>query len=52
MDDISVASVNKGVVLLSGKTASLGQKLLVIERVYTVAGVRGVSSEIETVENN
>jgi hyperosmotically inducible periplasmic protein len=52
MDDISVASVNKGIVLLSGKTASLSQKLLVIERVYTVAGVRGVSSEIETVENN
>ena len=52
MDDVSVASVNKGVVLLSGKTASLGQKLLVIERVYTVPGVRGVSSEIETVENN
>ena len=52
MDDINVASVNKGIVLLSGKTASLGQKLLVIERVYTVAGVRGVSSEIETVENN
>jgi osmotically-inducible protein OsmY len=52
MDDISVASVNKGVVLLSGKTASLDQKLRVIERVYTVAGVRGVSSEIETVENN
>jgi len=52
MDDISVASVNKGIVLLSGKTATLGQKLLVIERVYTVAGVRGVSSEIETAENN
>jgi hyperosmotically inducible periplasmic protein len=52
MDDINVASVNKGIVLLSGKTPSLGQKLLVIERVYTVAGVRGVSSEIETVENN
>jgi hyperosmotically inducible periplasmic protein len=52
MDDIKVASVNKGVVLLSGKTPSLGQKLLVIERVYTVPGVRGVSSEIETVENN
>ena len=49
---IKVASVNKGVVLLSGKTASLDQKLRVIERVYTVAGVRGVSSEIETVENN
>jgi hyperosmotically inducible protein len=52
MDDITVASVNKGIVLLSGKTATLGQKLLVIERVYTVSGVRGVSSEIETVANN
>jgi hyperosmotically inducible periplasmic protein len=52
MDDIKVASVNKGVVLLSGKTPSLGQKLLVIERVYTVEGVHRVSSEIETVENN
>ena len=52
MDDIKVASVNKGVVLLSGKTPSLGQKLLVIERVYTVDGVHRVSSEIETVENN
>jgi osmotically-inducible protein OsmY len=47
-----VASVNKGVVLLSGKTASLGQELLAIERVYTVDGVRRVSSEIETVPNN
>jgi hypothetical protein len=52
MDDINVASVNKGIVLLSGKTATLGQKLLVIERVYTVAGVRGVSSEIETAREN
>jgi hyperosmotically inducible periplasmic protein len=52
MDDVKVASVNKGVVLLSGKTPSLGQKLLVIERVYTVPGVHGVSSEIETTENN
>jgi osmotically-inducible protein OsmY len=52
MDDIKVASVNKGVVLLSGKTPSLGEKLLVIERVYTVDGVRRVASEIETVENN
>ncbi len=52
MDDIKVASVNKGVVLLSGKTPSLGQELLVIQRVYTVPGVHGVSSEIETVENN
>lgn len=52
MDDIKVASVNKGVVLLSGKTASLGQALLAIEHVYTVDGVRRVSSEIETVANN
>jgi len=51
MDDIKVASVNNGVVLLSGKTPSLGQKLLAIERVYTVNGVHRVSSEIETVEN-
>ena len=50
MDDISVASVNKGVVLLSGKATSLGHKLQAIERVYTVNGVRRVSSEIETVE--
>ncbi|HWW92979.1 MAG TPA: BON domain-containing protein [Vicinamibacteria bacterium] len=51
MDDIKVASVNNGVVLLSGKTQSLGQKLLAIERVYTVNGVHRVASEIETVEN-
>jgi osmotically-inducible protein OsmY len=52
MDDIKVASVNKGVVLLSGKAPSLSQKLQAIERVYTVDGVRRVASEIETVENN
>lgn len=52
MDDIRVASVNKGVVLLNGKTPSLGQKLLIIERVYGVDGVQRVASEIETVENN
>jgi osmotically-inducible protein OsmY len=51
MDDIKVASVNNGVVLLSGKTQSLGEKLLAIERVYTVNGVHRVASEIETVEN-
>jgi hyperosmotically inducible periplasmic protein len=50
LGDVKVASVNKGVVLLSGKTESLGQKLLVIERVYTVDGVHRVASEIETVE--
>ena len=51
MNDINVASVNKGVVLLSGKTDSLTHKLMVIERVYTVDGVHRVSSEIETKEN-
>ena len=52
LDDIKVASVNKGVVLLSGKTPSLDQKLLVIERVYGVDGVQRVATEIETVEKN
>jgi hyperosmotically inducible periplasmic protein len=46
MDGIQVASVNKGVVLLSGKSPSLDQKLLVIERVYTVDGVQRVATEI------
>jgi osmotically-inducible protein OsmY len=52
MDDIKVASVNKGVVLLSGKAPSLSLKLHAIERVYAVDGVRRVASEIETVEDN
>jgi osmotically-inducible protein OsmY len=51
MDDIKVASVTEGVVLLSGKTQSLNQKLLAIERAYTVNGVQHVSSQIESVEN-
>jgi hyperosmotically inducible periplasmic protein len=51
MDDVKVASVNKGVVLLSGKTKSLDHKLQAIERTYKVDGVHRVSSEIETVEN-
>ena len=51
MNDIKVASVNNGVVLLSGKTSSLTEKLLVIENVYAVNGVHRVASEIETVEN-
>jgi hyperosmotically inducible protein len=51
MDDVKVASVNKGVVLLSGKTKSLDHKLQAIEHAYGVDGVRRVSSEIETVED-
>jgi osmotically-inducible protein OsmY len=51
LDSIKVASVNNGVVLLSGKARSLDQKLRAIEHVYGVNGVHRVSSEIETVEN-
>ena len=48
--DVKVASVNQGVVLLSGKTTSLDAKLKAIERAASVPGVRRVSSEIETAE--
>jgi len=51
LDDIKVASVNKGLVLLSGKANGIDVKLIAIENAYTVGGVRRVSSEIETVEN-
>jgi osmotically-inducible protein OsmY len=50
VEDVKVASVNQGVVLLSGKTASLDAKLKAIERAASVPGVRRVSSEIETAE--
>jgi osmotically-inducible protein OsmY len=46
VDGVSVASVNKGVVLLSGKV-SLSAKLRAIEIAYDVPGVRRVASEIE-----
>jgi osmotically-inducible protein OsmY len=49
MDHVSVASVNNGLVLLSGKTADLTQKLRAIQNAYTVTGVQRVSSDIETV---
>ena len=47
LDDVKVASVNKGVVLLSGKTDGLGHTLQAIEAAYKVPGVRRVASEIE-----
>jgi hyperosmotically inducible protein len=50
LKDVKVASVNKGVVLLSGKTDGLGQKLSAIEAAYKVPGVRRVASEIQTVD--
>jgi hyperosmotically inducible periplasmic protein len=45
---VSIASVNNGVVLLSGKVPTLTEKLRAIELVANVDGVARVSSEIET----
>jgi hyperosmotically inducible protein len=50
LEDVKVASVNNGVVLLSGKATDLNQKLRAIETAYTVDGVRRVSSEIESTD--
>lgn len=50
LEDVKVASVNNGVVLLSGKTNTLGEKLAAIERAWTVDGVHRVASEIQTKE--
>ena len=46
---ITVASVNKGVVLLSGKTKSLEAYLESVEVANAVRGVRRVSTEVEVV---
>ena len=51
MTDVKVASVNNGLVLLSGKAADLTQKLRAIENAYSVNGVHRVATEIQTVEN-
>lgn len=51
MEDVKVASVNNGVVLLKGKTENLTEKLRAIENAYAVVGVHRVASEIETNEN-
>jgi len=45
---VKVASVNNGVVLLSGKTSTLAEKLRAIEVAWSVGGVNRVASEIET----
>lgn len=50
LKDVDVASVNNGVVLLSGKTASLTEHLRAIENAYSVKGVRRVASELRTSE--
>ena len=46
MDDVKVASVNRGVVLLSGKAEDINQSRRAIQNAYTVAGVHRVASEI------
>jgi len=51
MNDVKVASVNNGVVLLSGKAANIAQTLRAIENAYAVTGVHRVSSDIQTIEN-
>jgi hyperosmotically inducible periplasmic protein len=51
MEDVKVASVNNGVVLLSGKTENLTEKLRAIENAYSVNGVHRVASEIQTIDN-
>ena len=51
MKNVNVASVNNGVVLLSGKTDNLTQSLRAIENAYSVNGVHRVASELQTVEN-
>jgi len=51
MKDVKVASVNNGVVLLSGKTDSLTEDLRAIENAYSVTGVHRVASEMQTIEN-
>jgi hyperosmotically inducible protein len=44
---IKVSSVNKGVVLLSGKTKSLAAHLESVEVAHAVPGVKRVSTEVE-----
>lgn len=50
LDGVKVASVNNGVVLLSGKTNELDAKLRSIETAWNVDGVRQVRSEIQVDE--
>jgi osmotically-inducible protein OsmY len=50
LENVKVASVNKGVVLLSGKAETLDAELKAIQRAAGVPGVRRVSSQIEAPE--
>jgi osmotically-inducible protein OsmY len=48
IDGVEVDSVNKGVVVLKGKTDSLGRELAAIETAVKVPGVKRVSSQIQS----
>jgi hyperosmotically inducible periplasmic protein len=50
LSGIKVASVNNGVVLLSGKTDSFDRKLRAVEAARNIAGVQRVASEIQVEE--
>lgn len=50
LEGVKVASVNNGVVLLSGKTDALDKKLKAIEKAWSVDGVQQVRSEIQIAE--
>lgn len=47
LESVNVASVNNGVVLLSGKAPTFAEKLRAIELAWNVDGVSRVASEIE-----
>lgn len=47
-DDVSVQSVNAGVVLLAGSVATLGDHLRAVEHAARVPGVKRVASEIKS----
>jgi osmotically-inducible protein OsmY len=49
LSNVSVTSVNNGVVLLSGSTKTLDAKLQAVEKVYAVDGVEKVATQIEVV---
>lgn len=50
LEGINVKSVDNGLVFLTGHTVGLAPKLQAIEAAYGIAGVRQVSTDIETKE--
>jgi osmotically-inducible protein OsmY len=48
MKDVTVTSVDDGVVRLAGKADNPGENLRAIQNAYTVTGVSRVASDIQT----